>query len=393
MTSEDGELSHLLDRSGVLASDATLHSIVARSRHRRERRLKIVTTGAVVVALAAAGVAGITRATGGASSGSKSAAARQGSGFVKVSSRTIAWTEKQRALGAAPQGLRWSTSASSGSSSTKGTARTATPSRATVPATYCAAAGCSVSSPVYAVPLTRQFVRTAGDVTVRAFTEALSVSRVEPLLPPKSGVSLKATVVAPAAAAVRRSAPDLTPATGSTGSSGVSGASGASGVTGASGATGVTITPVISCEPTEALLVEVSNPGAVGEITVSLPGDAAASAAQPFELIDSSVVGVAESSPIEVITVHVAPVVSSVQASFADGSSDEMTVSDGWAVLVDDGSAPLPADLTAFDSSGASVGTASVSSDDALAEPEQCLGLPVAPNTASPGSTAATTAK
>jgi len=137
----------------------------------------------------------------------------------------------------------------------------------------------------------------------------------------------------------------------------------------------------------------VSNPGAVGEITVGLPSAASSDTTQPFELIDSSVVGVAESSPIEVISTHVAPDVNSVQASFADGSSDAMSVSDGWAVLVDDGTAPLPASLTAFDSAGDSIGTAVVSSDDAVAQPEQCpvpLAVPIA---GSSGAAAATTAK
>jgi len=62
-----------------------------------------------------------------------------------------------------------------------------------------------------------------------------------------------------------------------------------------------------------------------------------------------------------------------------------MTVTNGWAVLVDDGSSPLPATLTAFDGSGNSVGTATVSSDNAFAEPETCA-LPFART--SSGSTA-----
>ncbi len=103
----------------------------------------------------------------------------------------------------------------------------------------------------------------------------------------------------------------------------------------------------------------------------------------PFQLVDSAVVGVAESSPIEVISVYVGLNANSVQANFSDGSSDQMTVTDGWAVLVDDGSSPLPATLTAFDGSGNSVGTATVSSDNAFAEPEACA----VPFTATSGST------
>jgi hypothetical protein len=135
-----------------------------------------------------------------------------------------------------------------------------------------------------------------------------------------------------------------------------------------------TVVPTITaCESTETLVVEVSNPGAIGEVTVERPSAVSSSAAQPFELIDSSVVGVAESSPIEVVTVYVGSNVSSVRASFSDGSMDQLPVQKDWAVLVDDGSSPLPARLTAFDAAGDSIGTASVSSDDAIAEPAQCL--------------------
>jgi hypothetical protein len=98
---------------------------------------------------------------------------------------------------------------------------------------------------------------------------------------------------------------------------------------------------------------------------------------QPFQLIDSAVVGVAESSPIEVISVYVGSNATSVQASFSDGTSDQITVTDGWAVLVDDGSSPLPATVTALDGSGNNVGTATVSSDNAFAEPVACA-LPFA---------------
>jgi hypothetical protein len=95
-----------------------------------------------------------------------------------------------------------------------------------------------------------------------------------------------------------------------------------------------------------------------------------------------------------VLAVYVSPNVNSVQAGFADGSSDQMTVNDGWAVLVDDGSAPLPATLTALDASGNVISKATVSSDDAIAEPEQCLSpVAVEPNSAPANGGSSTTSR
>jgi hypothetical protein len=135
-----------------------------------------------------------------------------------------------------------------------------------------------------------------------------------------------------------------------------------------------TVVPTLTlCGTTQVLVLDVSNPWSSGQITVTAPDTAAATSPGAFELIDSSVVGVGTSSPIAVVAVHVASDVGSVQAGFADGSSDQMTVQGGWAVLANDGGAPLPASITALDSSGNDVGNATVSSDDAIAEPDRCL--------------------
>jgi len=106
---------------------------------------------------------------------------------------------------------------------------------------------------------------------------------------------------------------------------------------------------------------------------VPLPSISITEPGQPFEIIESSAVGVAEASPIEVLTVHVASDVSSLQASFPDGTSDQMAVVSGWAVLVDDGSGPLPATIAALDGSGNTIATATVNDDDAVAQPEACM--------------------
>jgi hypothetical protein len=347
--SEGGEYSHVLDGSDVAASDAVLRSIVVRSLRHRERRLRIVAATASVIAVAAASVAGVSEATSGTSAPRNSLASKRSSGFVTVARKSTRWTKKHRALGRAPVGLKWSAGSNS--------------ARSTAPATgagVCTLDGCIGSLPYGTAPLQRLFVRTSGDITVRAFTEPLTIANPLPYVPAQRTTGTGSAV-----------APGTTTTTTTPGTSGET--------------TGGVITPIRSCEATQALLVEVSNPGAIGELTVPLPGIVASSAGQPFELINSAVVGVAESSPIEVVTVYLGPAASSVQARFSDGSSDTMPVIDGWAVLVNDGSAPLPVGLTAFDSAGTSIGSAVVSSDDAIAEPESCLPFAVEPNADRPG--------
>lgn len=359
MKPEGGEFSHLLDGSTIPASDTALRSIVARSHRHRERRLKGLTATATVIAVAAATVAGIS--TSGSSRPLKPAAAKESAGFLAPSTGSTSWTKQHRALGNAPKDLEWSAGSKSSAAEPS--------SRSPAGADICTVDGCPGSLPVAAGLLKRLFVRTVGDVTVRAFTEPFGIAQPLPLIPAQTGTG---------------SSGGTTTATGATGSSSSSSPTGnPTGTTGANatGSTGAVVTPTRSCAANQALVVEVSNPGAVGEVTVPLPGIVVSSAAQPFELIDSSAVGVAESSPIEVVTMYVGPNVASVQASFSDGSTDEMTVVDAWAVLVDDGAAPLPANLTAYDGSGSSVGTAVVSNDDAIAEPDQC----VAPFAVEPG--------
>jgi hypothetical protein len=121
------------------------------------------------------------------------------------------------------------------------------------------------------------------------------------------------------------------------------------------------------------LQVEVSNSGAVGSVTVPLSSTPNSSTGQAFDVVDSSAVGVAEGSPMEVVTVHVGTNVTTVQASFSDGTSDQMSVVDGWAVLVDDAASPLPVTIEALDNTGLKIASASVNNADALAQPEACV--------------------
>jgi len=81
---------------------------------------------------------------------------------------------------------------------------------------------------------------------------------------------------------------------------------------------------------TRALVVEVSDAGAVGVVTVPL----GPSLSQPLDVLADQVVGVAEGSPIAVVVAHVSSAAKAVRADFAGGGQDVMTVVDGWAVLV-----------------------------------------------------------
>jgi hypothetical protein len=339
-----GEFAHYLDNSGT-AGSTVLASIVARSRRRSERRLKVVTAASIVAALAGASVAGVigTRAS------TTSALPPKPSNFAKnlVSGTTSSkWATQRRVLGAAPKGLGWSRSSTSSAS-------------ASVPAASSSASGatalCTVNGCGGAVPtgnfgaLNRLFARSSGDVTIRAFSATSSGIQLTP-------------------GSTNASSP---PSTGTT--------QVPTSIIGNTGGAPVPVPSVYeSCLPTQELVVEVANPGAVGTLSVPLPPITISSPTQSFEVVDSAAVGVAEGSPIEVLTLHVGANVASVQATFPDGSSDQMSVVDGWAVLVDDGASPLPATVEAMDSSGNIVSTASVNSADALAEPERCL-LPIEP--------------
>jgi len=86
----------------------------------------------------------------------------------------------------------------------------------------------------------------------------------------------------------------------------------------------------LSCAVTRSLIVEVSDAGAVGVVTVPL----GPSLGEPMTVLEDEVVGVAERSPIAVVVSHTAGSASAVRADFSGGGTDEMKVVDGWAVLV-----------------------------------------------------------
>jgi hypothetical protein len=343
--SQPAEFSRLLDEADGKATAATLESIVARSRRHRERRLKVVTGISIVVALAAVSVTGIIRVTTSTTSASKPAVIERAPSSSKTSLAGSNWTKQRHALGAAPKGLKWSTSAAP--STTPGASSSGANIATTSPGTdLCTVNGCDISYPIgVSGPMSKLFVRTSGDITVRAFQET-----TRNFVPEPYASSGSARPGSSSASSANLSVPAST-----TGSS-------------------AKVVPIYTaCESGQVLVVEVSNPWAVGIVTVPLPSISISQPGQPFEVIDSSAVGIAEASPIEVLTVHVASGVSSLRASFPDGTSDQMAVVSGWAVLVDDGNAPLPATITAIDSSGNTIATATVNDDDAIAQPEGCL--------------------
>ena len=350
MTFEDqdtqrAEFSSLLDEADGKATAATLGSIVARSRRHRERRMKVITGVSILLALAGASVAVITRVTSSTTSASKPNAIGRPSVPGQAPLANSGWTKQHRALGAAPKGLEWSKttvpSTSTGASPSGANIATAPPVQG-----LCTVEGCGSTYPVgLSGPLSKLFVRTFGDVTVRAFQETT------PNFVPKPYSSNGSAPPASSSTA----SPNLSTPSSTTGSS-------------------AGIVPIYtSCQSSHALVVEVSNPGAVGTVTVPLPSISISEPGQPFEIIDSSAVGVAEASPIEVLTIHVASDVSSLQASFSDGMSEQMAVVNGWAVFADDGSTPLPASVAALDSSGNTIATATINDDDAVAQPQACL--------------------
>ena len=71
----------------------------------------------------------------------------------------------------------------------------------------------------------------------------------------------------------------------------------------------------MSCAVTRALVVEVSDAGAVGVVTVPL----GPSLDRPINVLSDQVIGVAERSPIAVVVAHVTAQTVSVRAGFSGG--------------------------------------------------------------------------
>jgi hypothetical protein len=163
----------------------------------------------------------------------------------------------------------------------------------------CSIWNCSLYSPYGSIGgavIRHLFTRTGGGVSVRAFTATFVMAPLE-LVP--------------------ASAPVSTPVATGTGRS-------------PSVPTSSVRAAPVSCALKRALVVEVSDSGAVGVVTVPL----GPSLAQPIDVLSDQVVGVAERSPIVVVVAHTTGQAARVRADFAGGGNDVMTVVDRWAVLV-----------------------------------------------------------
>ncbi len=91
------------------------------------------------------------------------------------------------------------------------------------------------------------------------------------------------------------------------------------------------VLPSTSCGVTQALVVEVSDAGAVGVVMVP---NGASSTTQPIDVLSDQVVGIQEQAPIAVVVAHTTGQTTAVKAEFASGGQDEMAVVGQWAVLV-----------------------------------------------------------
>jgi hypothetical protein len=312
------DLSHLLDSDdSSRPTAAVLDAIVRRHRRLRARRAQTAATVGLVVVVAGAGVGiGLSRR------GTTTSALRNGAHAPSVPSATKPGPPESSgplstALGTVPAGLGW-VDAGSGTyfgisyatptvSSPLGVGQLAASARLRVTGTSSADASTNValcgplSCPDLALGTLRVghlFTRTSDGVTVRAF----------------SAVWAEALVA-------------LVPESSSGGSaSGHSSAGSGKSQTSGRGSPGASP----SCALTRALIVEVSDAGAVGTVTVPL----GLAVTKPLDVLADEVVGVAERSPIAVVVAHVTGATTAVEAEFSAGGRDEMSVVDRWAVLV-----------------------------------------------------------
>ncbi len=308
------DLSHLLDDPRPeKPSREVLDGIVLRRRRIQARRARAAAVLGLVVALAGAGVGvGLSRQGG----GTVSALSKHPSQLPTMSNRISASAPSPASRGSAPPGLGWvetgsgvtpsvnvvspATAKASPGSASSGQLRVMSTSAGPAQS-LCSVWNCSLYSPygsTSAARLRRLFTRTSDGITVRAFTAVWVPAPLE-LVPISSGSG--STPVTATGTGTANSVP--TPSAGALPE---------------------------SCAITRALVVEVSDAGAVGVVTVPL-GPAVA---RPMDVLADQVVGVAERSPIAVVVAHTTGQTRVVRADFAGGGKDVVAVVDKWAVLV-----------------------------------------------------------
>jgi hypothetical protein len=431
MTEGDEGLGRLLDEGGPAADAATFEGIVRRHRARRERRLKQVTAASVVVAVAAAGVAAsglgrsstpVVRSAASKLNPASSSSAPAAGGATRFSANAT--------LGKAPAGLAWagggaplgaSVPRASGSAPASSGSGSASSGTAIAGGDLCTVDGCGVGG---LGALTHQFDRSAGGVQIRAFTEGEPSVRFLPLVPSgvassavaagtsgtatpsvttlpvsttttaPSGGAASTTTTAPSGGAASTTTTTTTsgsvPPSGSTTTSAPSTGSTTSTTPTTTTTPTSTTTAPVACPQGSVLVAEVSDSGAVGEVDVPLV--TGASPGVDLQLVEASVIGTRESAPMVIVVAHVAAEVTNVQASFADGTTDQMAPVDGWVVLGDAvpsgyslGASGEQVTLDATGAGGTSLETTPVPSEPAYAVPVPCVGGPVSTSPSSVG--------
>jgi hypothetical protein len=303
------DLSYLLDEANPgKPPREVLDGIVRRHRRQRARRARAAATLGIVVALVGAGVGiGLSRRGG----TTVTALPKLGSGPPTMG-RNVTKLPSAMSPRSVPLGLGWVSAGSQAASAAplvpfaneaaqSASGRLQVTGSATASGTtLCGVWNCSLYSPYGSVGgavLRHLFTRTSHAVTVRAFSAVWATAPLE-LVATASG-----------------SAP--TPV-----------ASGSE-PTSSAPTTSARAVP-LSCALKEALVVEVSDPAAVGVVTVPL----GPFLARPIDVISDQVVGVSEGSPIAVVVAHTTGRTAAVRAAFAGGGTDVMTVVGNWAVLV-----------------------------------------------------------
>ncbi len=304
------DLSHLLDEANPAKPPReVLDGIVRRHRRQQARRARTAATLGLVVVLAGAGVGiGLSRHNG----TTMTAGAKLPSESAPALGRMSANAPVPMSPGGAPLGLGWVSTkagppanvvspAMSVAQGTQGSGRLQATSAFSASGTpLCSIWNCSLYSPfgsVGAAIIRHLFTRASGGVSVRAFTAAWVTAPLE-LVPTSSAPFATPVATGPASgSSVRTSKARAVP---------------------------------VSCALTRALVVEVSDSGAVGVVTVPL----GPSLAQPIDVLSDQAVGVAERSPIVVVVAHTTGQATRVRADFSGGGNDVMTVVDRWAVLV-----------------------------------------------------------
>ena len=279
------DLSHLLDATAETPSPDVLVGIVRRHRRLRARRARTAATVGLVLVVAGAGAGiGLSRHGGG------TVTALSRTSHPKMSPNGLATPAPSPGkIGSAPGGLGWvSSGAGAGATmnrplsvasvavpATAGTLQETSAFATATGASLCNIWSCPLYSPYGSVAgarLQRQFTRTSDGVTVRAFTASWPVAPLE-LVPTASATPAAPIRTVPTVAAQAQP---------------------------------------VSCAITRALVVEVSDAGAVGVVTVPL----GPSLARPIDVVADRVVGSAELSPVAVVVAHATRRTSAVRVEF-----------------------------------------------------------------------------